>query len=400
MKPKKLDRRKFLYAGLGATVAVIGGLAAYFAAKPPEKVVETVVQTQTQTQVQTVKETQVITVEKPKTVVKWPEKLLGGGATFINPLMQKWAYEFQRKIGFFGIDYQSIGSGQGIAKLKDQAVDFAGSDGPLKREDWEALKGVRGGVIHIPITLGADVAAFNLPVKELKLTQELVLKIFDGRIKKWNDEEMVTLNPELKDHDKGILVAYRADRSGTTFVWTDFLGKVSRDKYPTDFSFKIPDSEEDKKRFLGAKGNEGVTEAIKKTENSIGYIELSYAELNQLNHALIQNKRGNYVKASLESIGEAVQSVLENVKLPDPKDDWSKISLIRMDPPGEKAYPVISFSYILVYAENPTEKALALKEFLNWILREGQKYATELKGYIPLPPKAVEFSLKAVDLIR
>ncbi|GBC75373.1 Phosphate-binding protein PstS [archaeon HR06] len=331
---------------------------------------------------------------------RWPDKLLGGGSTFVNPLMQRWAYEFKRQKGYFGVDYQSIGSGQGIAKLKDQAVDFAASDGPLRKEDWENLKNIRGGVIHIPITIGAVVLAFNLPIKELKLSQELVLKIFDGRIKRWNDKEIVNLNPELKDRNDDILVAYRADRSGTTFVWTDFLGQISKNEFPTDFSFKVPEREEDKRRFIGARGNEGVTEAIKSTENCIGYVELSYAEFNKLYHAHIQNKRGNFVKASLESISEAIQSVLEEVKLPEAYEDWSKVSLIRMEPPSEKAYPVVSFVYILTYREHSTEKALALKEFFSWVLKDGQKYASELKGYIPLPPRAIEFSLKAISYIR
>jgi len=333
--------------------------------------------------------------------IAWPQKLLGGGATFLNPLMQRWAYEFQSQKGYFGVDYQSIGSGQGIAKLKDQAVDFGASDGPLKRTDWETLRNVRGGVIHIPVTIGADVAAYNVPsVTELRLTQELVLAIFDGTVKKWNDQRLVELNPALKDIDKEILVAYRADRSGTTFVWTDFLGKVSHDKYPTDFSFKVPDSEGDKRRFIGAKGNEGVTETIKKTPYSIGYIELSYAILNNLAHASIQNKAGSFVKATPESVQEAVQSVLEAVTLPDPKDDWSKVSMLRLEPPSVGAYPVISFSYLLVYVENPPEKANALREFITWVLVEGQKYAAEVQGYIPMPSRAVELSLKAVSYIK
>jgi len=379
----ELNRRKFLYVGGIITAAAVIG---YFSTSNFST------SNSSTSNLQRGIETQ--------RKMTWPDKLLGGGSTFVNPLMQRWGYEFKIQKGYFGIDYQSIGSGQGIAKLKDQAVDFAASDGPLKKEDWENLKNIRGGVIHIPITLGAVVLAFNLPIKELKLTQELVLKIFDGRIKKWNDEEMVNLNPELKDRNEDVLVAYRADRSGTTFVWTDFLGKISKDEFPTDFSFKIPEREEDKKRYIGAKGNEGVTEIIKNTENCIGYVELSYAELNSLNHALIQNKRGNFVKASLESISEAAQSVLEEFKLPEAYEDWSKVSLIRMEPPSEKAYPVISFVYILTYRENLIEKALALKEFLNWVLKDGQKYANELKGYIPLPPKAVEFSLKALDYIK
>jgi len=334
-------------------------------------------------------------------VSSWPEKLLGGGATFLNPLMQKWAYEFQRQKGYFGVDYQSIGSGQGIAKLKDQAVDFGASDGPLQRPDWEALSSVRGGVIHIPVTIGADVVAYNLPgVEELRLTQEAVLGIFDGSIRRWDDPRLVEHNPELKDVEKEIIVVYRADRSGTTFIWTDFLGKVSGDKFPTDFSFKLPADESNRKRFIGAKGNEGVTEVIKRTAYSIGYIELSYAELNNLPHAAIQNKAGNFIKASTETIQEAVDSVLDAASLPDAKDDWSRVSLIRLDPPGENAYPIVSFSYLLVYVENPAEKALALREFLEWVLTEGQEYVADVKGYIPLPEKAVKPSLQAVSYIK
>jgi phosphate transport system substrate-binding protein len=337
----------------------------------------------------------------PTPTVRWPEKLLGGGATFVNPLMQKWAYEFQREKGLFGIDYQSIGSGQGIAKLKEQAVDFAASDAPLKESDWEALKSVRGGVIQTPITIGSVVAIFNIPgVDELKLTQEVLLKIFDGSIKKWNDPQIVELNPQLSNLDKDVIVVYRADRSGTTFIWTSFLEKVSKGKFPSDLSFKLPDEEADKTRFIGAKGNEGVTEAVKNTQYSIGYVELSYAILSGLPHAAVQNKAGNFVKASTESVMEAVKSVVAQAKLPDPLDDWSGVSLVKLEPASPNAYPIVSFSYIMLYVENSPEKAAALREFLTWVYENGQRYVADVPGYIPLPDNVVQIGLKGISYIK
>ncbi len=340
-------------------------------------------------------------VSTPTPTVRWPEKLLGGGATFVNPLMQKWAYEFLKERGLFGVDYQSIGSGQGIAKLKEQAVDFAASDGPLKKSDWEELKNVRGGVIQIPITVGSVVAIFNIPgLNELKLSQEALLKIFDGSIKKWNDPQLVEFNPQLENVDKDIIVIYRADRSGTTYVWTDFLEKVSRGKFPRDMSFKLPDEVVDKARFIGAKGNEGVTEAVKNTQYSIGYVELSYAMLSGLGHAAVQNKAGNFVKASTESVMEAIRSLIEYVELPDPLDDWSAVSLIKLDPPSPNAYPIVSFSYVMLYVENSPEKAAALREFLTWVYQKGQRYVADVPGYIALPDNAVQIGLKGVSYIK
>ncbi|PUA32705.1 MAG: phosphate ABC transporter substrate-binding protein PstS [Candidatus Terraquivivens tikiterensis] len=337
----------------------------------------------------------------PTEAVRWPEKLLGGGATFVNPLMQKWAYEFKQERGLFGVDYQSIGSGQGIAKLKEQAVDFATSDSPLKRSDWEGLRNIRGGVIQIPITVGSVVAVFNVPgVEELRLPQEAVLKIFDGSIKKWNDPRLVELNPQLRSVDMNIIVVYRADRSGTTSIWTDFLEKVSGGKFPRDFSFKLPEEESDRVRFIGAKGNEGVTEAVRKTQYSIGYVELSYAVLSGLSHAAIQNKAGNFVKASAESVADAVKSVIEHAKLPGPLDDWSEVSLIKLEPPDPNAYPVVSFSYVLLYVENPPERAAALREFLTWIYQEGQKQVADVPGYVPLPENALQIGLMGVSYIK
>jgi len=340
-------------------------------------------------------------VTTPTPTPRWPEKLLGGGATFVNPLMQKWAYEFQRERGLFGVDYQSIGSGQGIAKLKEQAVDFAASDAPLKRGDWEALKSVRGGVIQIPITIGSVVAIFNIPgVDELKLSQEVLLKIFDGSIKRWNDPQIVSLNPQLSNVDREIIVVYRADRSGTTFIWTSFLEKVSKGKFPSDLSFKLPDEEADRARFIGAKGNEGVTEAVRNTQYSIGYVELSYAVLNRLPHAAVENKAGKFVKASIESVTEAVRSVIEQASLPDPLDDWSDISLIKLEPPSPDAYPIVSFSYVMLYVENSPEKAAALREFLTWVYEKGQRYVADVPGYIPLPDNAVQIGLKGVSYMQ
>jgi len=337
----------------------------------------------------------------PTPTIQWPEKLLGGGATFVNPLMQKWAYEFKREKCLFGVDYQSIGSGQGIAKLKEQAVDFAASDAPLTRSDWEGLKNVRGGVIQMPITICSVVAIFNIPgLDELKLSQEVLLKIFDGSIKKWNDPQLVELNPQLENVDKDIIVVYRADRSGTTFIWTDFLEKVSKGKFPRDLSFKLPDEEVEKARFIGAKGNEGVTEVVKNTRYSIGYVELSYAVLSGLNHAAVQNKAGNFVKASTESVVEAVRSIIEHLKLPDPLDDWSTVSLIKLEPPSPNSYPIVSFSYVMLYVENSPEKAVALREFLAWVYQKGQKYVADVPGYAPLPDNAAQIGLKGVSYIR
>jgi phosphate transport system substrate-binding protein len=296
----------------------------------------------------------------------------GAGATFPAPLYQKWFSEYHAKFPAIGFNYQAIGSGGGIQQFTAGTVDFGASDAPLTDEEWAKIK----DAVHIPTVLGAVVITFNSPVQGLKLTPELLADIYLGKITKWNDKALAEVNPGLKLPDTDIAVMHRADGSGTTNIFTDYLSKVSpewKEKVGMGKSVKWPVG-------LGGKGNEGVTGLVKQTPGAIGYVELAYATQNGLPMAQLKNKAGVFVSPSIASTSAAAAGVA----IPD---DY-RVSVTNAE--GKDAYPIASFTYLLVHKDaKDGPKGKALVEFLWWAVHDGQKFASPL-DYAPLPQAVVE----------
>jgi phosphate transport system substrate-binding protein len=305
------------------------------------------------------------------------QSLTGAGATFPNPIYTKWFDAYNKKTGV-QINYQSIGSGGGIRQFTEGTVDFGATDGPMNESQIQA---VNGNVLHLPTVLGAVVVTYNLPAlgdTKLKLDGDALVDIFMGRLTKWNDKKLAALNPGVKLPDQDIIVVHRSDGSGTSYVFTDFLNKFSRewrDKvgYATSVNWPVG---------LGGKGNEGVTQQVKQVEGALGYVELIYAISNNLPYAQIKNASGTFVEPSLESVTAAAAGA----KLG--KDTDFRVSIT--NPPGKDAYPIASFTWLLVKTDNKdAAKAKLVKDFLTWIITpEAQKMATELH-YAPLPAEVV-----------
>jgi phosphate transport system substrate-binding protein len=315
------------------------------------------------------------TAEKPKE--SSAIELNGAGATFPFPLYSKWVSEYQKAHPDVRINYQSIGSGGGIRQITEKTVDFGASDAPMKDDQ---LAKAPGKLVHVPMTLGAVVLAYNLPdVKTgLKLTPEVIAGIYLGDIKTWDDEKVAKLNPDVKLPKDAITVAYRSDGSGTTAVFTDYLSKVSpafKDKVGSSTSVKFPVG-------LGAKGNEGVAGQIKTTPGCIGYVELAYAKQTGATYAVLANSAGKFVEPSLDAITAAAAGAVKNMP------DDLRVSITNAE--GEAAYPIASFTYILVYQDMPipAPKAKALVDFLSWAIHDGQKLGPDL-SYAPLPAEVV-----------
>ena len=305
------------------------------------------------------------------------QSLTGAGATFPNPIYTKWFDAYNKKTGV-QINYQSIGSGGGIRQFTEGTVDFGASDGPMNESQIQA---VNGNVLHVPTVLGAVAVTYNLPSlgdTKLKFDGNLLVDIFMGRVTKWSDPAIAKLNPGVKLPDIDLIVVHRSDGSGTTYVFTDYLNKFSRewkDKVGFATSVNWPTG-------LGGKGNEGVTQQVKQTEGALGYVELIYAISNNLPYAQVKNAAGNFVTPSLESVTAAAAGV----KLP--KDTDFRVSITNA--PGEQAYPIASFTWLLVKKDNKdAAKAKLIRDFLAWMITpEAQNMAAELH-YAPLPAPVV-----------
>ncbi|MEP6688371.1 MAG: phosphate ABC transporter substrate-binding protein PstS [Gemmatimonadales bacterium] len=305
------------------------------------------------------------------------QTLTGAGATFPNPIYTKWFDAYNKKTGV-QINYQSIGSGGGIRQFTEGTVDFGATDGPMNQSQIDA---VGANVIHIPTVLGAVVVTYNLPGlgdTRLKFDGTALVDIFMGRITKWNDKRLAALNPGVKLPDLDVIVVHRSDGSGTTYIFTDYLNKFSRewkDKvgYATSVSWPVG---------LGGKGNDGVTQQVKQTEGAIGYVELIYALSNGLGYGEIKNASGKFVTPALASVTAAAASA----KLP--KDTDFRVSITNA--PGAEAYPIASFTWLLVQKDGKdAAKAKIVKDFLTWMVSpEAQKMAGNL-NYAPLPAEVV-----------
>lgn len=305
-------------------------------------------------------------------------RLQGSGASFPKPIYEKWVNEYQKLNPNVKIDYQSTGSGAGQNAIITRTVDFGASDDPMKDEDMQKAD---GELVHIPTVLGAVVMTYNLEGvdKPLKLTPEVIAGIYMGDIKKWNDPKIKADNGDVNLPDTDILPVYRADSSGTTAVFTDYLSKT----VPA-FGEKIGSSKQPnwvKGVGTGAPRNDGVMGQVKQTPNTIGYVEIAFAKANNLPTALIKNKAGNFVEATIDNISAAAAGAVKDM----PDDMRIKIT----DAEGENAYPISSFTYILAYKDQKDAvKGKALVDFLWWAIHDGSKFARDLH-YAPLPAEMV-----------
>src|SRR6266542_2861951 len=304
-------------------------------------------------------------------------RLQGAGATFPNPLYQKWLSEYGKQNPTVKIDYQSIGSGGGIKQIQARTVDFGASDAPMTDAE---LKASPGELIHIPTVLGAVVLTYNLPgvSKALRFSPDVIADIFLGKITKWNDARIKTDNAEANLPAADITVVHRAEASGTSFVFSDYLSKVSADwkqKVGADKSPNWPVGQ-------GGKGNEGVTGQIKQQPNTIGYVELAYAVQNKLPVALIKNAGGSFVEPSIDAVTAAAAALAATTP------DDLRVSITNAN--GATAYPISSYTYILAYnAQADSTKGKALVDFLWWGIHDGEQFAKDLQ-YAPLPSEIVK----------
>jgi len=309
----------------------------------------------------------------------------GAGATFPYPIYSKWFDEYAKIFRSVNFNYQSIGSGGGIRQITARTVDFGATDGPMTDEQ---LKAAPGELFHVPTVIGAVVATYNLPGNpKLRFTPDILADVFFGKITKWNDARIKDVNPGANLPDQSIVVVHRSDGSGTTYIWVDYLAKVNSEweqKVGRGTSVKWPVG-------LGGKGNEGVAGQIKNTPGALGYVELAYAIKNNLPAASIRNKAGRFVEPTIGSTTAAAAGAAAEM----PPD--FRVSLTNA--PGPDVYPIASFTWLLVYREQPDEvKGKAIVGFLWWASHDGQKYAADLL-YAPLPApvvKQIEAKLRQV----
>ena len=317
----------------------------------------------------------------------WGQMLINGaGATFPYPIYSKWFDEYAKGNTGVRFNYQSIGSGGGIRQVTGRTVDFGASDGPMTDDQ---LKKAPGPLLHIPTVLGAVVATYNLPGNpKLRFTGDILADIFLGQITKWNDARIASANPGVSLPDTSILVVHRSDGSGTTYIWVDYLSKVSKEweqKVGRGTSVEWPVG-------LGGKGNEGVAGLVTQTPGSIGYVELIYALQNKIRYGSVQNMAGEFTKASEQSVTAAAAAAANNM----PADFRVSIT----NAPGKGVYPISSFTWLLLY-ENPKDKGQAkvMVDFVKWMLSDGQKFAGGL-GYAPLPEPVIKLELAALNKIK
>lgn len=314
-------------------------------------------------------------------------QITGAGATFPYPIYSKWFAEYNKLHPDVEINYQSIGSGGGIRQVSNQTVFFGATDGPMTPDQLQAAP---GKILHFPTVLGAVVPIYNIEgvSQELKFTGPVLADIFLGKITKWNDPAIAKTNPGVNLPGADITVAHRSDGSGTSYIFVDYLAKVSPEwkaKVGVATSVNWPAG-------VGAKGNEGVSGLVKQTPGAIGYVELIYALQNKIAYGTVQNAAGEFIKASTQAVTAAAAVAAKSM----PKDFRVSIT----NAPGAGVYPISSFTWLLLY-ENPKDKAQAkiFVDFLKWALTDGQKFAPEL-GYAPLPEEVVKLEMAIIPQIK
>jgi phosphate transport system substrate-binding protein len=315
-------------------------------------------------------------------------RINGAGATFPNPIYSKWFSEYGKLHPDIEINYQSIGSGGGIKQLMSKTVFFGATDGPMTEDQ---LLAAPGKIFHFPTVLGAVVPVYNLQgVSALQFNGPVLADIFLGKITKWNDPQIAKLNPGVNLPGTDITVVHRSDGSGTSYIWTDYLAKVSpewKKRVGNANSVNWPAG-------VGGKGNEGVSGLVSQTPGSIGYVELIYALQNKISYGSVQNMNGKAVKATVESVTAAATAAA--TKMPE----HFRVSITNA--PGDDVYPISSFTWLLLY-ENPPDgdkaKSKAMVDFVKWAITDGQKFAADL-GYAPLPKNVVDMEMKAIGQIK
>ena len=317
----------------------------------------------------------------------WGQTTLNGaGATFPNPMYSKWFSEYHKVHSDIQVNYQPIGSGGGIRQVTAGTVDFGASDMPMTDKQ---LQDAKFKILNVPTVLGAVVPAYNIPgvTGEIKFTPEALAGIFLGKISKWNDKAITSVNPGINFPDKAIIVVHRSDGSGTTFIWTDYLSKVSpewKSQVGADTSVKWPIG-------MGGNHNEGVAGMIRQLSGSIGYIELIYAIQNNIPYGSVRNSAGVFLKASLEGVTAAAASA------PKMPADF-RVSITNA--PGKDAYPISSFTWLLIPAQSKDPaKGKILNDFLNWMVTDGQKMTSSL-AYAPLPENVVAKVKEAIRQVK
>jgi phosphate transport system substrate-binding protein len=320
-----------------------------------------------------------------------PLLINGAGASFPYPIYSKWFDVYHQKNGRIQFNYQSVGSGAGIRQVTEGTVDFGATDGPMSDEQIKAYETKRGSqILHFPTVLGAVVPTYNVPgvTGALNFTPEALAGIYLGKITKWNDPAIAGANKGVNLPAQDIVVVHRSDGSGTTYVWTDYLSKVSdewKGKVNKSTSVNWPVG-------LGGKGNEGVTGLIKQTPNSIGYVELIYAVQNNVPYGSVKNSSGSFIKADLASVNAAAAGAAKDM----PEDFRVSIT----NAPGKTAYPISSFTWLLVPEKiQDGGKRDSIKGFLKWMLTDGQGSAEQL-SYAKLPKEVVEKELKAINKVQ
>ena len=376
---KKMNKKTLVIMGLITVLVLLGAYLVNFYMQENKTV--TITSATTVTTSVTTTSTKMISIN-------------GAGATFPYPLYSKMIVEYNKLYPNIQINYQSIGSGGGIRQLINKTVDFAASDAPLNKAQREAAP----NTLHIPMTIGCVVIAYNLPdiPKGLKLTGQVTADIFLGNIKKWNDPAIRDLNPDLKLPDKEIIVVHRSDGSGTTFVFTSYLSLISSEwanRVGKGTAVQWPTG-------LGAAGNEGVAGVIRGTPYTIGYVELAYVLQTGMQYARLQNREGEFVEPTLATTAAAAEALAPS--LPKGDESWENVNLLNA--PGKNSYPIVSFSYILVYKELSVlramdiDKAKALVRFLWWATHDGQSYAPNLQ-YVPLPESVIRINEETIKSI-
>jgi phosphate transport system substrate-binding protein len=315
------------------------------------------------------------------------QQITGAGATFPYPIYSKWFSEYNKLHPTIEINYQSIGSGGGIKQIQNQTVFFGASDGPMNNDQLAAAP---GKILHFPTVLGAVVPSYNIPgvTVDLKFTGPVLADIFLGKITKWNDAAIAKVNPGVTLPGTPIAVVHRSDGSGTTYIWVDYLSKVSpewRQRVGIANSVSWPVG-------LGGQGNEGVAGLVKQTPGAIGYIELIYALQNNISYGSVQNMAGEFVKASVAATTAAAAEAAKAM----PADFRVSIT----NAPGKDAYPISSFTWLLLY-ESPKDKTQGktMVDFVKWALTDGQRFCPDL-GYAPLPAAVVQLEMEAIKKIK
>ena len=311
----------------------------------------------------------------------------GAGATFPAPIYTKWFAEYNKMHPSVRINYQALGSGAGIRQITERTVFFGATDGPMTPEQLQAAQ---GKILHLPTVLGAVVPVYNVPgvSPELKFSGPVLANIFLGKITKWNDAALAALNPGVTLPDTDIVVAHRSDGSGTTYIWVDYLSKVSpefKKAVGVGTAVKWPVG-------VAAAKNDGVAAIVKQTPGALGYVELIYALQTKSAYGMVQNMNGKVVKASMDSVTAAAAAAAKQM----PADYRVSIT----NAPGDGVYPISSFTWMLFY-QDPKDKAqaAAMVEFMKWALNDGQKFAGEM-GYAPLPRNVVDMEMKTLATIK